>query len=104
MLWNHPGIHPKTIEATKDSPLPDFSVLSPEQQLTLVATGTRTVALGQDIRIIGECINPTTNAALKEELRRGELSLVKKLAMEQKKKEPMSWISISVCQILTKRK
>lgn len=75
----------KTIEATKGSPLPDFSVLSPEQQLTLVATGTRTLALGQDIRIIGECINPTTNAALKEELRRGELSLVKKLAMEQKK-------------------
>ena len=50
-----------------------------------MATGTRTVALGQDIRIIGECINPTTNVALKEELRRGELSLVKKLAIEQKK-------------------
>lgn len=75
----------KTIAATKGLPLPDFSALSTEQELTLVATATRTVVLGQDIRIIGESINPTTNAALKEELRRGELSLVKKLAMEQKK-------------------
>lgn len=75
----------KTIDATKTSPLPNLGNLSPEKQQTLVATGTRTVALGQDIRIIGECINPTTNAALKEELRRGELSLVKKLAVEQKK-------------------
>lgn len=75
----------KTIDATKVSPLPDLGNLRPEKQQTLVATGTRTVALGQDIRIIGECINPTTNVALKEELRRGELSLVKKLAIEQKK-------------------
>lgn len=75
----------KTIAATKGLPLPNLGALSPEQELTLVATATRTVVLGQDIRIIGESINPTTNAALKEELRRGELSLVKKLAMEQKK-------------------
>ncbi|WP_195269305.1 homocysteine S-methyltransferase family protein [Eubacterium sp. 1001713B170207_170306_E7] len=75
----------KTIAATAALPLPDRQTLSPEQSMTLVATGTRTVALGQDIRIIGESINPTTNAALKEELRRGELSLVKKLALEQKK-------------------
>lgn len=75
----------KTIAATKGLPLPNLGALSPEQELTLVATATRTVVLGQDIRIIGESINPTTNAALKEELRRGELSLVKKLAMKQKK-------------------
>lgn len=75
----------KTIAATKGLPLPNLGALSPEQELTLVATATRTVVLGQDIRIIGESINPTTNAALKEELHRGELSLVKKLAMEQKK-------------------
>lgn len=75
----------KTIAATKGLPLPNLGALSPEQEITLVATATRTVVLGQDIRIIGESINPTTNAALKEELRRGELSLVKKLAMEQKK-------------------
>ena len=75
----------KTIAATKGLPLPNLDALSPEQELTLVATATRTVVLGRDIRIIGESINPTTNAALKEELRRGELSLVKKLAMEQKK-------------------
>ena len=55
----------KTIDATKVSPLPDLGNLRPEKQQTLVATGTRTVALGQDIRIIGECINPTTNVALK---------------------------------------
>ncbi|MEG0379759.1 MAG: dihydropteroate synthase, partial [Eubacterium sp.] len=75
----------KTIEQTKDVPLPSGKTLRPEQNLTLVSTGTKTVVLGKDIRVIGESINPTTNPALKEELRRGELGLVKKLAQEQKK-------------------
>ena len=52
---------------------------------TALASGTKTVILGNDIHIIGECINPTTNKVLKESLRRGELSVVSQLAMDQKK-------------------
>lgn len=75
----------KTIEQTKNVPLPNATAQKPEQNLALVSTGTKTVVLGKDICIIGESINPTTNPALKEELRRGELGLIKKLALEQKK-------------------
>jgi len=52
---------------------------------TALASGTKTVILGNDIKIIGECINPTTNVVLKESLRFGDLNIVSKLAMEQKK-------------------
>ncbi|MEG0309815.1 MAG: homocysteine S-methyltransferase family protein [Eubacterium sp.] len=74
----------KTIEMTqniKSSVRKD----SKEQTLTLVATATRTMVLGDDVCIIGECINPTTNDALKEELHKGKLDLIKKLAIDQKK-------------------
>lgn len=73
----------KTVEKTKAIPF-----VYPKRKdafKTRVATGTGTLTLGEDICVIGECINPTTNPALKEELRQGEFRLLKKLALEQKK-------------------
>lgn len=71
----------KTVAATASIPL----VLPKESQQTRVATATGTTVLGEDIRIIGECINPTTNKALKEDLRQGKMTVVKELALAQKK-------------------
>jgi 5-methyltetrahydrofolate--homocysteine methyltransferase len=49
-----------------------------------IASSTRTVTLGTDIRVIGEAINPTTNPELKADLRQGRMAVVKRLALEQK--------------------
>lgn len=50
-----------------------------------VSSRTKTVILGDDISVIGESINPTTNPVLKESLRKGELSVITQLALVQKK-------------------
>ncbi|MBR0384032.1 MAG: dihydropteroate synthase, partial [Eubacteriaceae bacterium] len=50
-----------------------------------VASATKTVTLGQDVVIIGEAINPTTNPELKADLRAGRTTVVKRLAIEQKR-------------------
>lgn len=69
----------KTIEATAAIPL----VPPKGKPQTRVATATGTLVLGEDIRVIGECINPSASAELKEDLRAGGLSVVKKLALAQ---------------------
>lgn len=72
----------KTIEKTKDLPL-----LKPWErpQPMRIASTTKTVTLGTEIRTIGEAINPTANAAYREDLKQGGLSVVKQLAIEQKR-------------------
>ncbi|WP_201780243.1 homocysteine S-methyltransferase family protein [Acetobacterium bakii] len=75
-----PAYIEKLIAATKDLSL--YTVEN--KDLTLVSSNTKTIILGNDIHVIGECINPTTNPMLKESLRRGELSVVSQLAINQK--------------------
>lgn len=73
LLGQLQGIYPKTIDATKTSPLPNLRNLSPERkQRVLWQQGQNCCAGAGNIRIV-EVHNPTTNAAFKEELRRGEL-------------------------------
>ncbi|MGN0193933.1 MAG: homocysteine S-methyltransferase family protein [Pseudoramibacter sp.] len=72
----------KLIEKTKD--LPHKTPWTRPQPMRIAST-TRTVTLGTDVRTIGEGINPTANADLKEDLRKGGLTVVKQLAMEQKR-------------------
>lgn len=72
----------RTVEATKNIPL---KIVKPGEQPTRVCSSTKTVTLGKDIVVIGEAINPTTNPELKEDLRRGKMNVVKKLALEQKR-------------------
>lgn len=74
----------KTIEAVTEIPV--IHRTNDEFYKMRVATSTSTITIDKDICVVGECINPTTNADLKEELRRGDLSLLKKLAVEQKRK------------------
>lgn len=69
-----------TAQATVDLPFVDNSG---RKKMTRVASATRTVALGEDIVVIGESINPTANKALKEDLRQGKLDLVQELALKQ---------------------
>ncbi len=69
------------IEKTKELPLYEIK----EKTHCVVASGTKTVILGEDIHIIGECINPTTNPRLKEALKNGDLTVIAQLALEQKK-------------------
>lgn len=71
----------KMIAATRD--LPVYVVT--DKGYTAVASSTKTLLLGDDIQIIGECINPTTNPVLKDSLSRGELDVVSQLALDQKK-------------------
>ncbi len=71
----------KMIAATEDLPI----FLPPAKAFTAASSSTKTEVLGQDILVIGENINPTTNQALKEGLRAGDLALVADLAVQQKK-------------------
>jgi len=71
----------KMIQLTKNLSL----YMVEDKGYTAVSSSTKTVILGNDIHIIGESINPTTNKVLKESLRRGDLSVVSQLAMDQKK-------------------
>lgn len=71
----------KMKQATKDLPL--YKVT--DKGFTAVSSSTKTIILGEDIDIIGECINPTTNPVLKASLRQGQLSVVSQLAVDQKK-------------------
>ncbi|MCH4071346.1 homocysteine S-methyltransferase family protein [Pseudoramibacter sp.] len=72
----------KLVEKTKD--LPHKTPWTRPQPMRIAST-TRTVTLGTDVRTIGEAINPTASAALKEDLRKGGLTVAKQLAMEQKR-------------------
>ncbi|KAF5090480.1 homocysteine S-methyltransferase family protein [Acetobacterium wieringae] len=76
-----PAYIEKMKQATVDLPL--FPVTA--KGFTAVSSSTKTIILGDDIHIIGECINPTTNPVLKASLRAGELSVVTQLAVDQKK-------------------
>lgn len=73
----------KTIEKTEGIAI-DFSWQIRRQPLR-VATATKTVVLGEDIRVIGEAINPTANQKLREDLRHGRTTVLKRLALEQKR-------------------
>lgn len=75
-----PAYIAKMKEATRDLPLYQVS----QKSFTAVSSSTRTIILGADIHIIGECINPTTNP-VPASLRQGELSVVTQLATDQKK-------------------
>lgn len=68
-------------QKTASLPLQSHSL---RERKTRVASATKTITLGEDIIIIGECINPTANKALKEDLRAGNLNVVKQLALKQK--------------------
>ena len=71
-----------TIAQTRSIALPARTAMRRPMR---IASATRTVTLGEDIRVIGEAINPTTNPELKADLRRGKMTVVKRLAMEQKR-------------------
>lgn len=72
----------KLVQNTKDLP---YKTPWTRPQPMRIASTTRTVTLGTDVRTIGEGINPTANADLKEDLRKGGLTVVKQLAIEQKR-------------------
>ena len=76
-----PNYIKKMIAATETLPL--YAVN--EKWYTAVSSSTKTIILGDDIHIIGECINPTTNPILKASLRQGDLTVVSQLAVDQKK-------------------
>lgn len=76
-----PNFIEKMKSATKDLPLHQVT----DKGFTAVSSSTKTIILGEDIDIIGECINPTTNPVLKESLRRGEMTVITQLATDQKK-------------------
>ncbi|MGL4606556.1 MAG: homocysteine S-methyltransferase family protein [Eubacteriaceae bacterium] len=69
------------IDQTKD--LEPYKITP--KNLVAVASRTQTLLLGEDVRIIGECINPTTNVELQDALRKGDLGMVTQLAIQQKK-------------------
>ncbi|MHC6178954.1 homocysteine S-methyltransferase family protein [Clostridium sp. JNZ X4-2] len=55
-----------------------------KKNYTAVCSSTDTVFLGNEIRIIGERINPTGQEAYKKELREGKVNYIKKEAIAQK--------------------
>ncbi|MEY7999128.1 homocysteine S-methyltransferase family protein [Clostridium sp. Mt-5] len=55
-----------------------------EKNYTAVCSSTDTVFLGNEIKIIGERINPTGQETYKKELREGKVNYIKKEAMAQK--------------------
>ncbi|WKY48489.1 homocysteine S-methyltransferase family protein [Eubacteriaceae bacterium ES3] len=71
----------KMVAATKDLAIEDI----PKERITAVSSSSRTEILGEDVLIIGESINPTTNEVLKESLKQGQLNIVSDLAISQKK-------------------
>ena len=71
----------KMIQATCDLPIATIE----DKGYTTVSSSTKTLILGNDVQIIGESINPTTNQLLKDSLSRGELAMVSQLAVDQKK-------------------
>jgi 5-methyltetrahydrofolate--homocysteine methyltransferase len=71
----------KMIQATRDLSIDTIA----DKGFTAVSSSTKTLILGNDVHIIGESINPTTNQVLKDSLSRGELSMVSQLAVDQKK-------------------
>jgi 5-methyltetrahydrofolate--homocysteine methyltransferase len=70
------------IDKTKNLPVPFIKA----KPYTIVASATKAVVLGGDVNVIGEAINPTTNKQLKATLREGDMNIVTKLAMNQKKR------------------
>lgn len=71
----------RMIQTTRNLPLYEVE----DKGFTFASSSTKTVILGNDIHVIGERINPTTNEVLKESLLRGELSVLSQLAIDQKK-------------------
>ena len=68
-----------TIEATKELPF----VPPTEKELTVVSSYTHAVTIGCDPVLIGERINPTGKAKLKEALRNGDMSYLLGEAVRQ---------------------
>lgn len=71
----------KMVAVTRDLPI----FVTEAKIMTAASSSTKTEILGNDILVIGETINPTTNKPLKESLKNGQLSLVGELAVQQKK-------------------
>jgi 5-methyltetrahydrofolate--homocysteine methyltransferase len=71
----------KMIAATKDIKLSE----NKPPLFTAASSSSKTVFLGDDVLVIGESINPTTNELLKESLKQGRLNIVSELALSQKK-------------------
>ncbi|WKY45467.1 homocysteine S-methyltransferase family protein [Eubacteriaceae bacterium ES2] len=71
----------KMIAATKDIELSQKNGLT----FTAASSASKTEFLGEDVLVIGESINPTTNELLKDSLKQGQLNIVSDLAISQKK-------------------
>jgi 5-methyltetrahydrofolate--homocysteine methyltransferase len=71
----------KMIAATKEIKLAEKKT----QGFTAASSATKTEFLGDDVLVIGESINPTTNDLLKDSLKQGRLNIVSELALSQKK-------------------
>ena len=56
-----------------------------EKNLTVASSYTHGVIIGEEPKIVGERINPTGKARLKEALRKGDISYILSLALEQEK-------------------
>ena len=54
-----------------------------EKNLTVASSYTHGVIIGEEPKIVGERINPTGKARLKEALRKGDISYILSLALEQ---------------------
>ena len=87
------GTNPEYINALVNSiKSVDYPALSPDadkirskKAMTAVSSSTKTVVLGDRIRIIGERINPTGKKLLKEALKTGDLSYIENEAINQVK-------------------
>lgn len=77
------GTDPSFIAEVKNS----LSNLSPIKRnpikLTAVSSSTNTVVIGEDVKIIGERINPTGKKKLKEALKNGDMDYVLEEAVKQ---------------------
>ncbi|HHX62731.1 MAG TPA: dihydropteroate synthase [Epulopiscium sp.] len=80
------GTSPEHISALKES-LKDLKPLKPKgKSISATSSSTRTEVLGNDVKIIGERINPTGKKLLKAALIKGDMDYILKEAINQKDK------------------
>ena len=78
------GTTPAHIRALKEAVRGLKPVVREVPRLTAASSGTRTVILGDEIKIIGERLNPSGKKKIKEALRKGDLDYLLREAVDQK--------------------
>lgn len=78
------GTTPAHIKALKDAVCGLKPAARTVPRLTAASSGTRTVILGDEIKIIGERLNPSGKKRLQEALRKGDLDYLLREAVDQR--------------------